>query len=209
MAKLDQAALERRLRLDERTMALINVDPAPIRVTAHFSADDARRGVNAIAPASTPSPPEHYRVLFDFDTLIARELRHRPIAVHFDVLANRNYPFTEPVCRVAGTPLPWTPHFDEAWPICIGDGWSTNGKPLLVDLVVHIAKLLNYDEPPPRPGYHGYNGAAIEWWVGQGCQPLDPNLRYPLVDPNAVQVQGRFTAHQPAPGRFAAAGAGR
>jgi hypothetical protein len=208
MAKLDNAALERRLRLDERTMALVNVDPAPIRVTAHAGADAARRGTNAIEPGSTASAPEHYRVAFDFDTLTGRDVRHRPTVVHIDVLGNRNYPFSEPVCRVTGTPLPWTPHFDANWPICIGDGWDTSGKALLVDLVVHIAKLLNFDEPPPRPGYHGYNGAAIEWWVSRGCRPLDPNLRYPTVDPNAVA--GRTVRFQQHGGnRFSAAGAAR
>src|SRR3954451_16078715 len=96
--RLNPASLASRLALDERMMALINTDPAPIRVTGHRSAADARSGANAVAPGSG-APPEHYRATFEFETLSARGVRHRPVVVHVDLMANGNYPFSEPVCR--------------------------------------------------------------------------------------------------------------
>ena len=207
--RLNAAELERRLRLDERMMALINTDPAPMRVSAHRTANDARRGVNAIACGSGPAP-EHYRVVYAFDTLSARDVRHSPTVVHIDLLANGGYPFSEPVCRTVGV-TPWTPHFSSHYPICIGDGWPDQtarnaGTKLAVDLAVHIARLLNFDEPRPKPGYHGYNGAAIDWWRrAHDCRPLNPNLRYPIIDPNDPGTIGpaRGTRIGPAGGRFA------
>lgn len=199
MAQLAPAELERRLRVDEHTASLVNRDPAPVTISAHGTAHDALRGVGEIVPQSTTRPPEHYRVVYDFDTLVGRDQLHRPTVVHIDLLANGNYPFSEPVCRVVGIKVPWTPHFDPSWPICLGQGWSSNGQQLLVYLVAHIARLLNFDEPAPGNGYHGYNAAAIDWWMNvHRCRPLNPDLLYPQVDPNA--------AAGAAPTRFGRAG---
>ncbi|WP_445147768.1 hypothetical protein [Baekduia sp. Peel2402] len=194
MARLSSGQLDSRLRVDERTSALINEDPAPIMITAHATAHDAMRGSAVIPAESTTRPPEHYRVVYDFETLVAPDRRSRPTIVHIDLLANGNYPFTEPICRVVGSKVPWTPHFDANWPICLGHGWSAHGDKLLVDLIVHIARLLNFDEPQPVEGYHGFNAAALQWWTGNGHRPLDPDLRLPIIDPNAAS--GR------APGRI-------
>jgi hypothetical protein len=190
MARLTPAQMDRRLRMDEGQAAAINLDPAPIDVTAHMSAADARSGINPVGPGNSASPPEHYRVTYDFDTLVAADVRSRPTIVHVDLLANGNYPFSEPVCRTVGNKVPFTPHFDRKWPICIGKGWTSDGRRLIDDLIVHVAKLLNFDEPPPTPGYHGYNAAAIAWWARQEFRPLNPDLRYPLVDLNGVEGGG-------------------
>lgn len=180
-----------RLRLDERTLALVNVDSAPISISAHASAADARTGHNPVGVRATAVPPTHYRVVFDFDTLAAPAKTLRPTVVHIDLTANGDYPFKEPVCRVVGDVVPWTPHFHPAYPICIGSGWSHDGRTLAVDLVTHIAKLLNFDEPRPTPGYEGWNGAAIRWWINEhDCRPLDPTLRYPVIDPNLANRRG-------------------
>lgn len=189
MPRLNAAQLARRLRLDERQAAAINNDAAPITVTAHASADDAKTGRNPIPPDSTPNAPEHYRVIYAFDTLIGPDRRSKPTVVHIDLRAGGNYPFSEPVCKALGQ-LPWTPHFSATWPICLGRGWRNDGKQTLDDLIVHIAKLLNFDEPKPTVGYHGYNGEAIRWWRNHGYRPLDPDLRYPVIDPNGVPGAG-------------------
>lgn len=203
--RLTAAALERRLRLDESTMALVNVNLAPIRASGHRNADDARSGARAITSGSGAAP-EHYRVIYDFDTLRGPGLRHRPTIVHLDLMANGSYPFSEPVCRTVGDVTPWTPHFHEIHPICIGAGWPRQtapdaGQALAVDLVRHIAKLLNFDEPPPAAGYSGYNGPAIDWWRGQhDCLPLNAGLRYPEIDPNQPgESQGRVPQPVAAP----------
>jgi hypothetical protein len=210
VARYTPAQLNQRLRLDEATMALVNVDPAPVHVTAHRTAADAWAGSNAIEPGTTEAPPEHYRVVYDFPTLRAKDRYHRPTIVHFDLLGNGadGYPFKEPICRVIGEVVPWTPHFHRTFPICIGSGWRADGKTPAVDLLVHIQKLLNFDEPEPAPGYDGWNAEAIRWWTReQGCRPLDPNLRYPVIDPNRAEGRGgpRFgRASDRGPDRFAA-----
>lgn len=219
--RLNADALERRLRLDESTMALVNVNLAPIRVTAHRSAADARSGVRPIASGSGAAP-EHYRVIYEFETLRGPGLRHRPTIVHFDLMANGSYPFSEPICRTVGEVTPWTPHFHEVYPICIGAGWPKQtapdaGEALAVDLVRHIAKLLNFDEPLPAAGYSGYNGPAIDWWRKQNrCRPLNPGLLYPNIDPNepdggsaAVVRRTATPVRSPIGTRFAGAGPAR
>jgi hypothetical protein len=202
MPRYSPEELTQRLRLDERTMALVNLDPAPVSVSAHRTAADAYAGTNPVTPGTAGAPPEHYRVVYDFPTLIAKGRFHRPTVVHFDLLGNGGdgYPFAEPICRVVGDQVPWTPHFHRVHPICIGAGWRTDGKTLAVDLLVHVQKLLNFDEPKPTPGYDGWNADAIRWWTREhGCKPLDPSLRYPVVDPNRTSGTGgrRFARAKP------------
>jgi hypothetical protein len=51
---------------------------------------------------------------------------------------------------------------------------------LLGELIVHIAKLLNFDEVARGGGYVGYNGEAIEYWkTDLEYLPITPNLPYP------------------------------
>jgi hypothetical protein len=55
---------------------------------------------------------------------------------------------------------------------------------LLGDLFVHIAKLLNFDEPEYKvPTYVGYNREAVRYWTTVlGRQPLTKNISYPVVE---------------------------
>jgi hypothetical protein len=83
--------------------------------------------------------------------------------------------------------------------------WIPN-RTQLVDYVVHIGKLLNFDEPPPIAGYHGYNGAAVAYWRDHmGLKPLDPGLRFPLINPEDVvrpDAFSRASDASPSPSRF-------
>lgn len=208
MQRLTPEQLRARLRLDERTMAELGADPAPISATGHASATAARRGEQPVAPGAG-APAEHYRVVFDFATLRGPGEPLRPVVVHIDLLGNGNYPFSEPICRHVGAVVPWVPHFHAYYPVCIGDGWPSGrdaGSALCVDLVTHLAHLLNFDEPAPRPGFDAFNTDAVAWWRQRGHRPLDEHLRYPRIDPNAISPTSPRHRFVPAAARFTAVG---
>ncbi len=170
-----------RQRADHRMIGALDASPAPIFATGHRSAEDVRANRNPV-PVGDRTPPGHYRVVYDFDTLRGPGRRHRPTVVHVAPLANGAYPTTPPSAWVISEVVPWTPHFAANVPICHGGHVWTPNKTQLVDYVVHIGKLLNFDEPPPIPGYHGYNRQAVDYWRDQmQLRPLDPDLRLPTI----------------------------
>lgn len=195
-----------RQRSDHLMLAALDASAAPILVTGHRTAEDVRANRNPV-PVGDRTPPAHYRVVYDFDTLRGPGTRHRPTIVHVAPLASGGYPITQPSAWVISEVVPWTPHFAANVPICHGDhAWAPN-RTQLVDYVVHIGKLLNFDEPPPVPGYHGYNAQAVEHWrTKMHLQPLNPGLHLPTIRaedviraPNRIR---RVQAERPAASRF-------
>jgi hypothetical protein len=207
-APLTPVERRERQRADHRLLAALDADNCPIRVSGHRTAEDVRAN-RAPVSVDDPVPPDHYRVVYDFDTLRGPGRRHRPTVVHVAPLANGAYPTTAPSAWVVSKVIPWTPHFAANVPICHGTHvWIAN-RTQLVDYVTHIGKLLNFDEPPPTPGYHGYNGAAVAYWHDtMRLRPLDPDLRFPtfrLEDVVRVPIFRRAADHSPGPRRFAPA----
>lgn len=204
---LTPTELLERQRTDQKMVGALDASDCPISITGHRSADDARTGRSPVT-FDDGSPATHYRVTYDFDTLIAPAKRHRPTVVQVSPLANGAYPASPPSSWVVSEHVPWTPHFAANVPICHGGHVWIPYRTQLVDYVVHIGKLLNFDEPPPAPGYHGYNGAAIAYWRDTlRFAPLDPDLRFPRIHAEDVLLAGRFTAvtSPSSNGRFAAA----
>ncbi|HEV3046680.1 MAG TPA: hypothetical protein VGY13_04905 [Solirubrobacteraceae bacterium] len=192
-----------RQRADHRMLGALDASPAPIYVTGHRSADDARNGRNPVSVGDR-TPPSHYRVVYDFDTLRGPGQRHRPTVVHVAPLASNAYPATAPSAWVIGEVVPWTPHFARNRPICHGTHvWKPN-RTQLVDYVIHIGKLLNFDEPPPTSSYDGYNNEAIRYWKSHmGLRPLNAKLRLPNIRPEDVIRPRAFApASRPSTGRF-------
>jgi len=130
-------------------------------------------------------PPKAYVVTYSFDTLGTGGVRQRPTVILFDTEGGRNYPFGEPNVTVLKDrcSVPWSPHF-ASWSgaVCLGDRWGrSRGSMLLGQLIVHVARLLNFDEPR-KPGYAGWNGAAVAYWERSlGGRPVNPDLRYPQL----------------------------
>ncbi len=94
------------------------------------------------------------------------------------------YPFTPPTVQVVSKPLPWSPHVHPgSGTVCIGQGWvNGRGRMLLVELIVHVARILNCDEPDRGPAYAGWNAQAVTYWRNvMNCAPLNPDLRYPVL----------------------------
>lgn len=173
--------IQSRLRLDFQVVSLMS---SPLmRVQGFRDVDDLNAARNPILTVDEGHLAIHYRVDYHLRTLISAGQYSGLTTVHFDLFANNNYPLTEPSCFVIDTPMPWSPHFWSGYPICIGDIWEQGeGTMLLGQLFIHIAKLLNFDEPAHAPGYEGYNGEAIEYWeTTLKRQPITPGLIYPQL----------------------------
>lgn len=179
MAGLEREDLRSRLQLDYRVVSRMY---SPLMQVAAFrSVDDLRKRRNPVASDHEGELATHYLIDYHVKTLVGRGLYSDQTTVHVDLHANNNYPFSEPGCHVVGGKMPWSPHFIKGRPICLGEIWrQAQGTMLLGQLLVHIAKLLNFDEVAREPGYVGYNGEAIEYWKNVlGYLSITKNLPYP------------------------------
>lgn len=91
------------------------------------------------------------------------------------------YPFAAPTTRVVSTPVPWNSHVSSGGVVCLGAIWEeARGRMALCQLVLHVLKLLNFDEPPHDEG--GYAPAANDHWAAVlSYQPLNRGVRYPTM----------------------------
>ena len=181
MAGLNQDDLHSRLLLDYRVVT--RMSGTLMRVVAYRNVDDLRKRRNPIISEGDGHLATHYLVDYYIKTLVGRGVYSDHTTVHVDVLANNNYPFREPACWVVESKMPWSPHFVKGRPICLGELWNlSQGAMLLGQLLVHIAKLLNFDEESRGPGYVGYNGEAIDYWKNVlDYQPITKDLPYPQL----------------------------
>lgn len=134
------------------------------------------------APGAEGGQARVYLVSYDFPTLTGPgRFASQPTVVRFDLLAGGNYPFTLPEAAVTSSPLPWGPHIGTGGQICLGHAWGeARGRMLLAHLVIHMARLLNLDEPDN--GQPHMNGAATAWWRAHlDSRPINPELRYPIL----------------------------
>jgi hypothetical protein len=146
--------------------------------------DDALAEQNEIDDESLAHLATHYRALFNIRTLASRGTYVDSVVVVADLVASGEYPFKEPYCYVISQPMPWSPHFKDGFPICLGEIWTeARGKILFGELLSHIARLLNWDEAARGGGYQGWNGEAIAYWLSElRGQPITPGLSYPVPD---------------------------
>jgi hypothetical protein len=141
---------------------------------------EARR--RPITSADASARCSKYRLAFRIPTLIApgRFTPVTEIGLDTDVA---DYPRTPPNSWIL-TVTPWSPHFLTNAPVCIGDEmWKhQRGHVTLGHLVMHIARMLNWDEKGRGGGYTGWNGEAIEWHrANYGDRPLDADIIYPKL----------------------------
>jgi hypothetical protein len=152
-----------------------------MNVAADRNADDINKRRNPITSDDEGHLATHYFVDYHVKTLVGRNVYSDRTGVEVNLHANNNYPFSEPGCYVVEGRMPWSPHFLKGRPICLGEIWrQAQGTMLLGQLLIHIAKLLNFDEVARDGGYVGYNGEAIEYWkTVLGYRPITENLIYP------------------------------
>lgn len=177
---LDIDDLRSRLKLDYQVVMLMR-SPLII-IEAYRNVDDLRARRDPVVSEAEGHLATHYRVDYNIKTLIGQGRYSNKTTVHFDLFANIDYPFEEPGCFVIDSPMPWSPHFYIGHTICLGPLWEqAEGNLLLGQLLVHVAKLLNFDEPEyAEANYGGYNPDAVEYWEKVlERQPITKNLRYP------------------------------
>jgi hypothetical protein len=197
MAKLTAEQLKTRLKMDYQV--LVKMRSPLMTITAYRNADDLNKRRNPIVSEEEGHLATHYLVDYYIRTLVGRDEYSDKTSVKFDLLANGNYPYTIPGCYVASSRLPWTPHFKARVPICTDyDMWEgANGRLLLADWVIHVAKLLNFDEIPRTENYGGFNPEAARYWREKlNMQPLTPNLHYPSLPTVEPDKSSIFSAIQ-------------
>jgi hypothetical protein len=182
MARLSPAELRTRLGFDNKVMRALHSEClGPVRPFVSHQAFLA--GTEATQSEGEAGRVGFYTAEYRFPILIGPGPTTPKVTVMFDLLAGGNYPFSNPAATCIGAPFPWSPHFHPTSGIvCLGSGWrAARGRMLAGQLVVHIARLLNFDEPD-QEGYGGWNPPAVKYWRSVlRTRPLHPNLRYPIL----------------------------
>jgi hypothetical protein len=150
---------------------------------AYRSTADLQHDRNRITRAEDAGAASKYKMTLRVPTLVGPgQFSDETIfGVDLDVA---DYPMTEPATWLISQPIPWSPHFAEGRPICIGEEFwlARRGHVTLGDLVEHVARMLNWDEKGRGLGYRGWNGAAIDYHRKHyGGRALDPSLVYPAL----------------------------
>jgi len=165
-----------------------------MEVEAYRNLDDLEAQRNKITSLQEGHLAGHYRVKYNLKTLVGPGRYSPSTTVRFDLFADNDYPENEPPCFVIDSELPWSPHFHPHLSICTGDIWiEADGNMLLGELMVHVAKLLNFDEPPNPNIEHGYQPDAARYWVNELKRQPISKLVYPQL-PQRVRGRERETA---------------
>lgn len=151
----------------------------------------------------------HYLAELRFPVLVGAAKTTKKTLVTLDI-SKEGYPFAEPMVQVVSRPLPWSPHVSSGGLVCIGEGWRlARGRMTLVDLLIHVMRILNCDEPDREPGYTGWNAEAVSYWrTKMNKQPLTPGLPYPVAPveiTHGVTTDGSAAAFAPVVGHGALA----
>jgi hypothetical protein len=178
--------------------------------TAYRSVPDLHVRRRPITSAAEGEHATAYLLDLRIPTLIGKDNLRESTQIGIDTNVS-GYPQQEPNTFVLSRPVPYSPHFREGAPVCIGEYWADmKGRVLLGHLVVHIARLLNWDEVGRGRGYVGWNGEAIAYHKKvYGNRPLNPEIAYPALPASVFAVPtGSLTPLQgPAPtGSFEAVG---
>jgi hypothetical protein len=156
-----------------------------IAVAAFESSRDLQHGRSPIVSSDRAHLARRYRIDYHVPTLIGPGRWQSTTSIGFDLSVD-NYPFHEPANWVISRHVPFSPHFREGAPVCTGELWEQGrGHLLLAHLVLHVARLLNWDEVARGGGYRGWNGEAIRYHREHfGTRPLNPDLRLPTPPPH-------------------------
>lgn len=203
MKRLSREDLASRRQFDWRVVRRMSI--RPYKFTAHRTAQDAESGRHPIETEDEARYALHYRADYGIRTLIGPGIYSSRTIIRVDV-SHPDYPFAVPTAWVVQTgesELPYSPHFADGVPFCNGTIWRSDGHILLGHYLIHLARLLNWQEEL-SPQYGGYNRAAVEWWRTHLNRPLDPHLVYPSMPVD--ELYGKVTVGTPRGGGFRAAG---
>ncbi len=178
--RLRQHERHTRLKLDWEVCRAMSGDI--FQATGYATSADLEARRRPTAAVVDAHRAEHWLVNFRVRTLIGPGVYAAETKVGFD-LSVPDYPYEEPATFIDSSHVPWSPHFKQGKPVCIGEVWrESRGTMLLGSLLVYVAHLLNWDEKGRGGGYRGWNGEAIDWHRKYlDGRPLTPNLRYPAL----------------------------
>ncbi|MEO5927528.1 MAG: hypothetical protein ABIO72_02380 [Patescibacteria group bacterium] len=158
-----------------------------VQITPCASPDDAIRGRFLSDDRAAAGEARAYVARFSYRMLNRSKAPLDEVGVLFDLMSGGNYPESTPSAQVVSRPLPFSPHVGASGAVCLGESWRlSQGQQLLGELVVHVARLLNLDEPNPA-SLDGFDPDALSYWrtVLHG-RPLNPGLRLPEVPVDLV-----------------------
>lgn len=193
MVQLSPYQIKERLRLDY--LICQKMFGSLFSGKAYRTTQDLELQRNPILSAEEGHLAKKYRIDFHVRTLIGPGEFTDLITIGID-LDVQNYPFEEPISWLISKPIPFSPHFRKGAPICIGEIWQfSEGEMLLGQLLVYIAKLLNWEPETRQEGYIGWNeeAAAYHQKIYKGS-PLTKGLVYPLL-PSKISGIDAYPLH--------------
>jgi hypothetical protein len=206
MKKLSPDDLRSRLRFDYQVCQRM-FGPI-ISGEAYRNATDMKLNRNPITSLSEGHLALKYRVDFHMKTLIAKDRYTNLTTIGID-LEVRNYPFDEPLTWVISKFIPYSPHFKSGEGACTGKLWEiANGRMLLGELLVHIARMLNWDTTMQRTSktrggnktndiYEGWNAEAARYYYDKfGTAPITRDLPYPLLPTDLIHGLKAISAQE-------------
>lgn len=180
MGQLTLEGFRSRLALDYRTMRSLR-GAALGRIEAFASPLDLASGREATEAQGLAGLVTTYRVEFGFPMRrTAREALPRARVVLS--VSSRDYPCVEPAVAFERDAIPFCPHVRPVTGhVCLGEAWRlAEGNWLLANLVIHVMKLVNFDEPCTLDGF---SQEALDYARGTlAGRPLNPDLDYPVMD---------------------------
>lgn len=174
--ELSHADLLSRRAFDWRVLAALQ-SPTLGAVRAYASHHSRSKRLRLAEAEGTRGLAQLYEVDFTFPMLTAPgEVAHAATFL-FDA-SDRSYPYERPTVTCLTSPRPYSTHVNSTGVVCLGDFWRKDR--LLAQLVVHVMKIVNLDEPLKR--MDGYSLAAYEYWRDAlGRKPYVRNLAYPAL----------------------------
>jgi hypothetical protein len=183
-------SLRRRLAFDYRVVMAMAKTSSLIRVEAYANPHDLKQRRQQITDERAESAG-YYHVHYDIGSLVRGGNIHHGFDVEFDLISRGTYPESRGGLAISAGGItatcvsqliPWSPHFlDGIGTICLGSIWRGADHTLLSHVIIHVAKLLNWDECMAST-YSGWYPDATEWWKKNlGGKPIKSGLEYPTL----------------------------
>lgn len=180
-----------RFTYDYRVAIAMAQSSSLIDVRAFASQHDLKHRHQPVSATSKGHEAGYYLVHYHVKSLVGRGKFNTGFEVVFDLVSKKSYPEKRAdngieaggiSATCVSTPIPWSPHFlAGSGTICLGSIWRGAKHTLLAHVIIHVARLLNWDEPYDDPD-SGWNPDAVRWWKKHlHARPITPGLRYPSL----------------------------
>lgn len=193
--------LRTRLALDARVVSRLR-SPHLGAIRGFVSPTQLERRAPATEAELAGGRATYWTVEYRFPMLAGPGRALQSATAIFNLLAGGNYPSTQPAVTFVSRPFPWCGHVRPSnGVVCLGEGWGrAQGQILLAHLVVHVMRLVNFDEPPAADGN---NEEALLYGrdVLHGG-PLHPDLSYPALPADILHGVSDNDAPAPAASAF-------